>query len=32
MDFLSRMNQVADYIEDHFTNNMDYSELADIVY
>ena len=32
MDFLSRMNRVADYIEAHLTDDMDYSELADIVY
>lgn len=31
MDFLSRMNQVADYIEAHLTDDMDYSELASIV-
>jgi len=32
MDFLSRMNRVADYIEAHLTEDMDYSELANIVY
>jgi len=32
MDFLNRMNQAADYIEAHLTEDMDFSELAGIVY
>lgn len=31
MDFLSRMNQVADYIEAHLDEEMDYGDLANIV-
>ena len=31
MDFLGRMNQVADYIEAHLTEDMVYSDLAGIV-
>jgi len=31
MDFLSRMNQVADFIEEHLDKNMNYNDLADIV-
>ena len=31
MEFLSRMNQVADYIEAHLTDDMDYDSLASIV-
>lgn len=32
MDFLNRMNQVVDYIEDHLDEDMNYNDLADIVY
>lgn len=31
MDFLNKMNQVADYIEAHLTDDIDYGELASIV-
>ena len=31
MDFLGRMNRVADYIEAHLTDDMDYGDLAGIV-
>ena len=31
MDFLARMNQVADYIEEHLDKDMNYNDLADIV-
>lgn len=32
MDFLSRMNQVVEYIENHLTDDIDFNELANIVY
>lgn len=31
MDFLSRMNQVVEYIENHLTDDIEFNELASIV-